>query len=517
MTYKPKSKIPESAGAKTAIIYYRVSDYDQLKGLSLETQRKACSEYAKKNGNKVAAMLGDEAKTGTTTAGRQAFEEAIIRCQREHVNALLVIDTDRFARNETDHYLTKSLLEKYGTKLIAVNQPMINDTPEGRFLEAMLIGQNAFASRLTGKKVKMSLDRKFEEGTYPSMALPGYKNVNTGTEDKPIRIIDVDVNNGPLMAEAFEVFSSGCYSIAELCKVMYAKGLKTKKGKMMSTSSMQSYLTNPFYYGLMRWHGDTKMGNHKPLITKALFDQVQFVLSKHRHFLVRQRKYSFLLRGFVFCPIHNRRLTADWHKITRSKKRSKIAYYHCTMPRGCKSSCMESEDLEKQVGKLLKRFEFSPKFIEIIRNEVKRYYEECVSTIKSEVQGLINKKRGLENKRDEVERLLISGDFDRDTYKRRHDELEVQITQVDVAMAEAQNKRNIDMDLIEEVLALSRNIYQTYCEAPDFLKRHYLRFFFEGIFIKDQKIAKVAETPILSELKKQQQVFIAKNWLGEST
>jgi len=70
--------------------------------------------------------------------------------------------------------------------------------------------------------------------------------------------------------------------------------------------------------------------------------------------------------------------------------------------------------------------------------------------------------------------------------------------------------------MIDEVLTLTRNIYQTYLDVPDYLKRHYLRFFFEGIYIKDKRIARVVEAPLFSTLRRQEKVIIRSNWLPTS-
>jgi len=50
-------------------------------------------------------------------------------------------------------------------------------------------------------------------------------------------------------------------------------------------------------------------------------------------------------------------------------------------------------------------------------------------------------------------------------------------------------------------------------DAPPNLKRHYLKFFFEVIYIDGKKIAKVVETPIFSTLRRQHHIIIRSNWL----
>lgn len=65
---------------------------------------------------------------------------------------------------------------------------------------------------------------------------------------------------------------------------------------------------------------------------------------------------------------------------------------------------------------------------------------------------------------------------------------------------ELDQRREIEVTFIDEILALSKNIHQTYIDAPDFLKRHYLRFFFEKFMIKEKVIEKVVLSPLFSVL-----------------
>jgi len=497
---------------KTALIYGRVSDDDQLKGLSMDVQKELCEKWADKNNFKVIGTYKDEAKSGTTTAGRHGLEDMIIHSQREHVDAVLIIDTDRFARDEEDHFAMKVLLRKGGTRIIAINQPMIDESPEGRLMETMLIGINAFYSRLTGRKVKKSLEKKWEDGWWPGWAPIGYLNTNIGTEDNPINVIEIDPIRGPLIAEMFELYSTGNYSFLKLKNMMFEKGLTSRTGKMLSIGSTQQIIVNTFYYGWMKWSGMEKVGNHKALITKSMFDRCLYIAAKNRLFLIRERKHTFLLRGFVRCPVHDRRLTAEWHHLN-SKKRDKISYYHCTHVGGCKSSYIESGKLEKAVSKLFKRFEFSPEFVELVHEGVKRHFDKNKQGIRGQKQSLINQRKALVAKREKLEDLLIDGIVDRNTFKRKHQLLQSQITQIDNLTLGLEGKHQIDVSLIDEVLALTRNIYQTYLDAPEHLKRHYLRFFFESVYIKDKKITKVIETPIFVTLKQAQKVLILNNWL----
>ena len=93
---------------KTAVIYSRVSSDEQLKGLSPEVQKDLCKKWAKNNGYQIVGVFEDGGKSGTKTVGRDGLEDMIIQCQEEKINVALVVDTDRIARNEVDHFFIKN-------------------------------------------------------------------------------------------------------------------------------------------------------------------------------------------------------------------------------------------------------------------------------------------------------------------------------------------------------------------------------------------------------------------------
>lgn len=76
-----------------------------------------------------------------------------------------------------------------------------------------------------------------------------------------------------------------------------------------------------------------------------------------------------------------------------------------------------------------------------------------------------------------------------------------------------EHKSNIDINLIEEVLSFTKDIYKTYKQAPKFLKRHYLRFFYEKIFVENKKISRIQPTPIFAILRENKGVILADNQL----
>lgn len=114
----------------------------------------------------------------------------------------------------------------------------------------------------------------------------------------------------------------------------------------------------------------------------------------------------------------------------------------------------------------------------------------------------------MENKRNKLEVKILDDTIDRETYQRLHTDFNNKITNLNDLIQEIENNANMDIDLIEEVLAFTRNIHTTYLQAPKFLKRHYLRFFFEKFVVKDRKIVEIVYTPIFSVLQENHAVII---------
>lgn len=491
---------------KKALIYTRVSTDEQAKeGYSLAAQKKTCSELAKKLGYQIIDIFSDEGKSATV-ADRPQFQEMIDRCEEGNIDAVIIFHTDRFARNELDHAFYKDKLRQKGIKLLSVSQPMIDDSAEGKLLDGILANINAYYSRDLSRKTKKGLYRKFEEGGWPGKAYLGFNNIK---DDDNRGIIVQDKIRAPLIKKVFKLYSTGNYSYLKLCKIMYKNGLTTKAGKMLSVSIMQSIISNPFYYGLMKLNGRENIGNHKPIIKKSLYDLCQYVAAKHRGFIIRERKHDFLLRGFVSCKKHSRRLVAEWHPIKSKKRNNKIAYYHCSNRGGCKSSWVEKGKLENSVANQFKKIKFKEEFIKTVTRKVKNIYKNTKTGVSEQKRAIFNQIKGLETKRNKLEDRLLDETITRDAFKRIHVKLQDEIDSLNGQIIDLEEKRKMDINLIDEVLALTRNVYQTYLDAPKPLKRHYLRFFFEKLIVDNKKLTYARLTPVYRVLTREQKVILS--------
>ena len=498
---------PPSLDTGRCFIYCRVSTEEQAKnGYSIEAQRDTCTKKAAELNKTIIDIYMDKGATATVS-NRPQFLRMIDEMTEKNIDTIIVYNTDRFARNTYDHIIIKDRLLKAGIKLISVVQPMLDESPEGNLLDTFLAGINAFYSQDLSRKTKKGLQRKWDEGYWPGYPLLGYK---TYQPDGHKKTIIPDPINGPIIKELFRLYATNDYSIVSLGKFLHEKGIRTSNNKTLAHNTIHNILTNPFYYGFMRWNGQEKMGNHDPLIDKKTYDICQLVASRHRNFVILKRKYDFLLRGVVICAQCGQRYVAEWHNIN-SSKRDRIAYYHCSKRIRCKSKYIETTILEKKIADYFKNIKFSKSFTDIITKKVDHYLKSKDKEVADQRKLLLNRRNGILANRATLEKRLMDETVDRDTFRRLHDELQTDINAVDKQLTSLDSSRNFDFNLLEEVLALTRDIPKAYAIAHPLLKRKYLHFFFQSIAVNNQNIETATFSPLIQELISQKEVIL---WNG---
>ncbi len=129
---------------------------------------------------------------------------------------------------------------------------------------------------------------------------------------------------------------------------MGKEGFRSRGGKKIHKSKIHYILSNSIYCGIIEKDGKKYIGNHKPIITKKLFDDVQEVAKKTSR--PKAKNLYFMYRGVLRCSNCGCVLTA-------SKKKGKHIYYYCTNGKG---KCGEHKSYLKEnyvSGELAKVFD----------------------------------------------------------------------------------------------------------------------------------------------------------------
>lgn len=263
--------------------YIRVSTENQDE-YSPEAQKRLILDYAKKHDIVINKehIFEDIGVSGTKADKREAFQNMIgLAKSKDHpFDIILVWKFSRFARNQEESILYKSLLKRSDVTVVSVSEPII-DGPFGSLIERILEWMDEYYSiRLSGE-VKRGMMQKALAGGYNSKLPFGY----IMNEDK-IPVPEAD--QAHIVKMIFDQYVNQNESISNITLNLNNSGYRTAKGNKFERRIIHYILENPFYIGKIRWNyaprargkvkeGDViiQEGKHEPLVSEELFNLAQ--------------------------------------------------------------------------------------------------------------------------------------------------------------------------------------------------------------------------------------------------
>ncbi len=487
------------------VAYARVSTEEQkIENCSIPSQISKIESVIKDKKFNLLEVFKDEGFSGSKEK-RPGLQEMLVYCQEHPVDLVYVLDTDRIARDVALHYALKKIFKSCGVKLESINQPMLDDTPEGDFMDSILAAFNAYMPKVTGRKSSQSMLEKVKLGWWPGPARTGYLNA---IDEKVLNglgrsIIVLDKEQAPHIKKAFQLFSTGEYTVEQLCNQMYEEGLRSKdrkrarEDKKIARTAMTYLLRDRWYIGKMEYKGEEYQGNHPAIIDEDTFILCNEILDQHNNFMDRKRKHNFLLNGHIHCGICGRLYTAEHHGI---KEKS---YYHCPAPvsvHSNKNQNIDTESLELAVSTLFKGLNLSPALIDRMVVHAKKYLSENHNHVDISKKHLLAQQTKLETRRNNLEMDLADRIIDTEAYLRQMDTVRPELDEIKRKMAKLGVKRQSNSEIFEQMIHLTEGIYKAYRSASPQRKRAYIDLFWDKIEVQDKEIKKAVPTKLFGEM-----------------
>ena len=296
---------------KIAAAYIRVST-DRQTELSPDSQIKVVKDYAKANGYIIPNeyIFRDDGISGRRADKRPAFNDmiAIAKQKPSPFSAIMVWKFSRFARNQEEAIVYKSMLKKNNVSVISCSESL-DDSPYSSLIERIIEWMDEYYSiRLSGE-VKRGMKEKVERGQAVSVPSFGYDIV-----DKKYIINE---STAPYVRKIFFDFLAG-KGISTIARELNSLGLKTTRGNKFENRTVEYILQNPVYIGKIRWnptgkthrdfHNENIMlvdGIHEPIIDKETFDKAQQLIAENKKRYSRYThsniKQDYMLHGLVKC------------------------------------------------------------------------------------------------------------------------------------------------------------------------------------------------------------------------
>lgn len=237
----------------------------------------------------------------------------------EHpIDVILVWKFSRFARNQEESIVYKSMLKKDRVEVISISEPVI-DGPFGSLIERIIEWMDEYYSiRLSGE-VRRGMAQNALRGHYQGNAPIGY--LSPGNKQPPR--IDPDTCAIPLKAKDLLLYEN-CNPRQIAC-YLNEHGYRTKNGNLFDERGIRYLLENPFYCGIARWNKRTRKGEEKTedeiIYAKgnweALWDEETYHRLKEKLCAGRQARkmhdtstVRHWLSGIVICSSCNRTLSS---------------------------------------------------------------------------------------------------------------------------------------------------------------------------------------------------------------
>lgn len=253
--------------ARYAYGYVRVST-DKQEELSPDSQEKLLREYASKNNIIILKVFFEIGISGRKADKRPEFQKMIgLAKSSDHpVDVILVWKFSRFARNQEESIVYKSLLRKQSNvDVVSVSEPLI-DGPFGSLIERIIEWMDEYYSiRLSGEVLRGMKEKATKKGYQMSPPF-GYRAVGNGD---PYKIDPDEMKIVDFICDEFDYHNS---DVTKITRKLNDMGVRTRRGNPFESRSVERILKNPFYYGLVAWNGITFMGTHEVHYSKERFE-----------------------------------------------------------------------------------------------------------------------------------------------------------------------------------------------------------------------------------------------------
>ncbi|MCH9031166.1 MAG: recombinase family protein [candidate division Zixibacteria bacterium] len=486
-----------------AVLYVRVSSKPQEeKGFSLDAQEKKGKEYAAKNGLEI-VKLWNQAESAwrsnsdwsdfssLSESKRDGFGEMLAYVVSEPSVKHIIFDSpDRMTRNEIDKMKIFSLTKAYNKTVHFTCSGKVynsNSSFEDFLLLSIEVSISGKGSDDTSRKAKIGMKEKAEQGGYPGPAPFGY--INTG--NKKNKWIEIDPEKSLFVKRAFELMASRGHSLSTLADKLNDEGFRSNNGTKLYKSTLQHILRNPVHYGAFRWDGTLYKGNHEPIITKSLFDQVQIVLSGNGNYS-KPRNLNFSFNNLMRCKICGCKVIGERaRKIVRNGSIREYIYYHCTFSKGKEfhsRKYLNEQMLIDGLDEIVRPIQISDDLTEWMTSVLETAQYDTHKFQQGKLKGLRLRKAKCETRLSNFYDAKFDGELDGDVFMTKEKQYREQLFDIDGEITKIESSKNDFLEKGQKILELCKRLYDLYLVITPEMKAQLLRvvasnFVFDGVTV----------------------------------
>ena len=493
------------------ILIARVSDVEQRK--ALPAQKLRLERYAEQKQLPSEYHEFDESAHKDV---RQKFSKLVEHIHKQTGLCYVVFDKiDRLTRDSSQEEVKalQQLVKQGKIELHFPNDSLYIDKNSSA-ADWFRLGIGMALAKYYSDSIRDNVKRRFEqmlsEGIWVHRAPIGYLNVlKGGTPQKPLKDIEVDDTKAHYIVKAYELRARGM-SYAVIAKELREMGFRSNiaGSKAPSKQFLERILSNPFYYGVMVHAGREYPHKYKPLISRALFNQVQRVRDERKHEKTKYDSKDFTLKKIVKCGKCGR-------AVSPFKARNTV-YLRCANPKCDNPNTAVSlviDEVAADIGFIDVPEKWLDKVIVELRNrhdDQQTYFTQNIEHTRAEYDKLKEKMR-------KVYYDLLEGRITQTFHDDIATELEKKQQELNDRLKLLTNDNKQFQVTASYLLDLAQRADQLFKESDEGLRQKLLEYVLSNIELKDKKLSYILNDPFRTIVEAKKKSLSAHNsniWCG---
>ncbi|MBX7206038.1 MAG: recombinase family protein [Bacteroidia bacterium] len=433
------------------VTYTRVSSKEQELGYSLETQKKDCEAFAKKNEYTILGQFGGTYESAKTDE-RKEFNRMLqfIKKSKEKISFIVVYSIDRFSRSGANGIYIKEQLKKEGIYIVAVTQPVDATTSSGDFQQNIQMIFSHYDNQLRREKCMAGVKEAISRGEWCHKAPMGYDVVHS--EGKRKLVVN---EKGKLLRKAFLWKAEGL-TIEQIREKLVALGLNIYHQKL------SQMFRNPFYCGLIAHNsleGKLQEGNQEKLVSKTTFMKVNELLQENAQgYKVKHENEEVPMKNFLKCGHCGESMPGY------IVKKKNIWYYKCRR-KGCCNNKAAKQVHDTFMQGILAHMCLNPEYADMVKQVMLRTYSQLTEATTDNTALLRQNLQVVEQKIERLEERFVLEEITADQFARFSEKFRAERDGILNELEKTEIKVSNPEDYIDRIIGYCLNLPQTWDSA----------------------------------------------------
>ncbi len=492
--------------AEKVAVYVRMSDEEkQKKDVSVPAQLSACYAVIQ-NGQQ--PLLPPrlpiykeyiDLESGKGIPKRESYQQMVRDAEEGNFSNIVVHKLDRFGRRDKTNQDEEEKLANLGITLISASEPFNPQTPSGWFARRQMSVISEFYVRNLAEEVKKGMKQRTVDGKWMFVAPQGYVNKKILLPDgkKTKSWVEIDPQRFDTVRYAGKLFSTGQYSLDQICRELNNSGYLTPQSKQLRTEGLRRILSNRFYAGYVSFRNRQtdefveSKGDYPAMWDEPTWHRIQEVQKLRQKPKTRATKTNdvILTSNKLKCFRCGKGFTRDFQK-------KKYLYHKCIGKTRngrelCDQPMVSATILEEKVESVFKKLQLPKPIYNLVSIRVKQIEREVKEQAGLTKEGAEKAYKVLLEKRLRLVEEHLEKKIPDDIYEIKIVEYDRQMAVLNQQRQSTTEDEKMSLKALEKILNILNSCYNLYKIADTTTKRMFINAFIEEFVVDNKTVVEV--------------------------